>query len=27
MDMFLQDIDLVAVKKLDEITREKNISS
>jgi len=27
MDMFLQDIDLIAVKKIDEITKEKNISS
>jgi len=27
MDMFLQNIDLIAVKKIDEITKEKNISS
>lgn len=26
MDMFLQNIDLIAVKKIDEITKEKNIS-
>ncbi|MED3855681.1 hypothetical protein P4607_30705 [Priestia megaterium] len=27
MDMFLQNIDLIAVKKIDEIAKEKNISS
>ncbi|MED4241065.1 MULTISPECIES: hypothetical protein [Priestia] len=27
MDLFLQNIDLIAVKKIDEITKEKNISS
>ncbi|MCY9026994.1 hypothetical protein MOF32_29405 [Priestia megaterium] len=27
MDMFLQNIDLIAVKKIDEIVKEKNISS
>jgi len=27
MDMFLQNIDLIAVKKINEIAKEKNISS
>jgi hypothetical protein len=27
MDMLLQNIDLIAVKKIDEITKEKNIPS
>jgi len=27
MDMFLQNINLIAVKKIDEIAKEKNISS
>ncbi|KOP77452.1 hypothetical protein CN367_12380 [Priestia megaterium] len=27
MDMFLRNIDLIAVKKIDEIAKEKNISS
>ncbi|MDO6851780.1 hypothetical protein Q4S57_28460 [Priestia megaterium] len=27
MDMFLQNIDLIAFEKIDEITKEKNISS
>jgi len=27
MDLFLQSIDLIAVKKIDEIAKEKNISS
>jgi hypothetical protein len=27
MDLFLQNIDLIAVEKIDEMTKEKNISS
>jgi len=27
MDIFLQNIDLIAVEKIDEIAKEKNISS
>jgi len=27
MDMFLQNISLIAVEKIDEIAKEKNVSS